>query len=603
MRFFLQKFFSANLLLWLFLSVQLISGGIAFAASSPASIDYEKARASYQSFFKSKKGMDRRDRWISIIKKFESVYKNHFPSNEAYKAIFTTGDLYEQLFSISRRDKDLDAALEAYQKTVKEFKPDRLTDDALYRQGEIFFSRGKYVAALNSFEKVSTLIPKGDVAAKARSRISNVRSFVPKGDLVKQVSLKETKNTSYSKENSSLTGGKKLILEKIDYRVGSDSFRVVVYTSEAVTFSQGRLSKPERVYINFKETQLADSVAKEIKIGSRFLKGLRLSQLDKENTRLVVDLNESNNLKIGVWSEGHKLFVELSNKKAPDVKVASKSKIPFTKKIASKPKIPSTKAVNFDKKVKHNKEPRKVAVKVSKKRSFPVVNKKLPLIVIDAGHGGNDLGAKGYRGIQEKNVNLAIALRLKDILTSRYKYRVILTRGDDTFIPLPGRGKIANDNNADVFVSVHANAAPRRAAHGIETYYLGQGHSEEAKATAARENGKLVKSVKDDETQEILASMISTTKINKSSRLAGNIQNQLYQSMRKKYSGVKNLGVKEGPFFVLHDTNMASVLVEVGFVTNSREESRLKQSSYLDRLASSIAKGVSKFVQDSDPMI
>ena len=603
MRFFLQKFFSANLLLWLFLSVQLISGGIVFAASSPASIDYEKARTSYQSFFKSKKGMDRRDRWISIIKKFESVYKNHFPSNEAYKAIFTTGDLYEQLFSISRRDKDLDAALEAYQKTVKEFKPDRLTDDALYRQGEIFFSRGKYVAALNSFEKVSTLIPKGDVAAKARSRISNVRSFVPKGDLVKQVSLKETKNISYSKESSSLTSGKKLILKKIDYKVGSDSFRVVVYTSEAVTFSQGRLSKPERVYINFKETQLADSVAKEIKIGSRFLKGLRLSQLDKENTRLVVDLNESNNLKIGVWSEGHKLFVELSNKKVPDVKVASKSKIPFTKKIASKPKIPSTKAVNFDKKVKHNKEPRKVAVKVSKKRSFPVVNKKLPLIVIDAGHGGNDLGAKGYRGIQEKNVNLAIALRLKDILTSRYKYRVILTRGDDTFIPLPGRGKIANDNNADVFVSVHANAAPRRAAHGIETYYLGQGHSEEAKATAARENGKLVKSVKDDETQEILASMISTTKINQSSRLAGNIQNQLYQSMRKKYSGVKNLGVKEGPFFVLHDTNMASVLVEVGFVTNPREESRLKQSSYLDRLASSIAKGVSKFVQDSDPMI
>jgi N-acetylmuramoyl-L-alanine amidase len=603
MRFFLQKFFSANLLLWFFLSVQLISGGIVFAASSPASIDYEKARTSYQSFFKSKKGMDRRDRWVSVIKKFESVYKNHFPSNEAYKAIFTTGDLYEQLFSISRRDKDLDAALEAYQKTVKEFKPDRLTDDALYRQGEIFFSRGKYVAALNSFEKVSTLIPKGDVAAKARSRISNVRSFVPKGDLVKQVSLKETKNTSYSKESSSLTSGKKLILKKIDYKVGSDSFRVVVYTSEAVTFSQGRLSKPERVYINFKETQLADSVAKEIKIGSRFLKGLRLSQLDKENTRLVVDLNESNNLKIGVWSEGHKLFVELSNKKTPDVKVASKSKIPFTKKIASKPKIPSTKAVNFDKKVKHNKEPRKVAVKVSKKRSFPVVNKKLPLIVIDAGHGGNDLGAKGYRGIQEKNVNLAIALRLKDILTSRYKYRVILTRGDDTFIPLPGRGKIANDNNADVFVSVHANAAPRRAAHGIETYYLGQGHSEEAKATAARENGKLVKSVKDDETQEILASMISTTKINQSSRLAGNIQNQLYQSMRKKYSGVKNLGVKEGPFFVLHDTNMASVLVEVGFVTNLREESRLKQSSYLDRLASSIAKGVSKFVQDSDPMI
>jgi len=198
---------------------------------------------------------------------------------------------------------------------------------------------------------------------------------------------------------------------------------------------------------------------------------------------------------------------------------------------------------------------------------------------------------------------LDIALRLKNVLMSRYKYRVILTRGEDIFIPLQVRGKIANDNNADIFISVHANAAHRRAAHGIETYYLGQGHSEEAKATAARENGKLVKSVKDNQTQEILASMISTTKINKSSRLAGNIQNQLYQSMRKKYSGVKNLGVKEGPFFVLHDTNMASVLVEVGFLTNGKEENRLKQSPYLDRLASSIAKGVAKFVQDFDPMI
>ena len=225
------------------------------------------------------------------------------------------------------------------------------------------------------------------------------------------------------------------------------------------------------------------------------------------------------------------------------------------------------------------------------------------MIVLDSGHGGKDLGAKGNRGLLEKDVNLAIALRLKDILKSTYKYRVILTRKDDTFIPLPGRGKIANDNNADVFVSIHANAAPRRSAHGIETYYLGTGHSEQAKDTAIRENGGLVKSVKDDQTQEILASMISTTKINKSSRLASSIQSQLYQSMRKKYSGIKNLGVKEGPFFVLHDTNMASVLVEVGFLTNPKEENHLKQSSYLDRLASSIAKGIAKFVHENAPMI
>ena len=532
--------------------------------------------------------MHRRDQWISIIRKFGLVYKKHFPSNEAYKAIFTTGDLYEQLYAISRRDKDLDEALEAYKKTVKEFKLGRLTDDALYRQGEIFFNRGEYDAALNSFEKVLTLLPKGDVVAKTRSRIPHVKSFVSTSYVAKKVFPKKIKNISRLNKNSSLTVGKKLILEKINYTVGSDSVRVEVHTNEAVTFSQGRLSEPERVYINFNETQLAESVTKNIKIGSRFLKGLRLSQFDKKNTRLVFDLNESKNLEIGVWPEGSKLFIELSDEKLPKMKLVSKPKV-FVK----------SKKIAPIKKNKSNKEP----VKVSKNGSFLLGNKKSPLVVIDAGHGGKDLGAKGHRGLREKDVNLAIALRLKDVLKSRYKYRVILTRKNDIFIPLPERGKIANDSNADVFISVHANAASRRGAHGIETYYLGSGHNEEAKATAARENGKLVKSVKDDQTQEILASMISTTKINKSSRLASSIQSQLYQSMRKKYSGIKNLGVKEGPFFVLHDTNMASILVEVGFVTNLREESRLKQSSYLDRLASSIAKGIAKFVQDFDPMI
>ncbi len=193
MRIFLKKFFPIKLFLLLSLSVPLVPGQTIFAASSPASIDYEKARTSYHRFFQSKKGMHRRDQWILIIRKFELVYKKHFPSNEAYKAIFTTGGLYEQLYAISRRGKDLDEALEAYKKIVKEFKPGRLTDDALYRQGEIFFNRGDYEAALNSFEKILTTLPKGDVVAKARSRIPHVRSFVSSRYVAEQVSSKKNK--------------------------------------------------------------------------------------------------------------------------------------------------------------------------------------------------------------------------------------------------------------------------------------------------------------------------------------------------------------------------------------------------------------------------
>ncbi len=226
-----------------------------------------------------------------------------------------------------------------------------------------------------------------------------------------------------------------------------------------------------------------------------------------------------------------------------------------------------------------------------------------PLIVVDAGHGGKDQGAKSSRGLHEKNVNLTIARHVKTILVNRFKYRVVMTRKDDTFIPLKERSAIANNRDADLFVSIHANAAKRKSAHGVETYFLGTTHNDDALAVAARENGELVHSVKDDQVQEILASLITTTKINDSSRLAGVVQDNLFRSTRKKYREQKNLGVKEGPFYVLHGADMPSILVEVGFLTNRKESRMLSKPDYLYRLASSIAEGIHKYLQDKGPSI
>ena len=226
-----------------------------------------------------------------------------------------------------------------------------------------------------------------------------------------------------------------------------------------------------------------------------------------------------------------------------------------------------------------------------------------PLIVVDAGHGGKDQGAKSARGLHEKKVNLTIARHVKTILVNRFKYRVVMTRKDDTFIPLKERSAIANNRDADLFVSIHANAAERKSAHGIETYFLGTANNDRALAVAARENGELVHSVKDDQVQEILASLITTTKINDSSRLAGVVQNNLYRSTRKKFRELKNLGVKEGPFYVLHGADMPSILVEVGFLTNRKESRMLSKPDYLYRLASSIAEGIHKYLQDKEPSI
>ena len=226
-----------------------------------------------------------------------------------------------------------------------------------------------------------------------------------------------------------------------------------------------------------------------------------------------------------------------------------------------------------------------------------------PLIVVDAGHGGKDQGAKSTSGIHEKNINLTIARHIKTILVNRFKYQVVMTRKDDTFIPLKERSEIANNRNADLFVSIHANAAERKSAHGIETYFLGRANNAQALATAARENGELVHSVKDNQVQEILASLITTTKINDSSRLAGAVQESLVKSSKKKFRELKNLGVKEGPFYVLHGADMPSILVEVGFLTNKKESRMLSKPDYLYRQASSIAEAIHKYLQDKEPSI
>lgn len=231
------------------------------------------------------------------------------------------------------------------------------------------------------------------------------------------------------------------------------------------------------------------------------------------------------------------------------------------------------------------------------------VQSSAPLIVVDAGHGGKDQGAKSAKGLHEKNVNLTIARHVKTILVNRFKYQVVMTRKDDTFIPLKERSAIANNRNAELFVSIHANAAQRKSAHGIETYFLGTTHNDDALATAARENGELVYSVKDDQVQQILASLITTTKINDSSRLAGTVQENIYQSSRKKFRELKNLGVKEGPFYVLHGADMPSILVEVGFLTNRKEAKMLSNPAYLYRLASSIAEGIHQFMREKGPSI
>ncbi|MFH1994959.1 MAG: N-acetylmuramoyl-L-alanine amidase [Nitrospinota bacterium] len=231
------------------------------------------------------------------------------------------------------------------------------------------------------------------------------------------------------------------------------------------------------------------------------------------------------------------------------------------------------------------------------------VNKKYEkrLVIIDAGHGGKDSGAVGVNRILEKRVVLDIALKLKTLLEKDGGYKVVMTRTRDNFISLQNRTKIANKNGSAIFVSIHANASKNKKLHGIETFFQGLPKSEAAKETAARENMVFIDKKlpsKDNMLLFILSDMKNAYLINESSHLAETIQANLIKGMSKKYSRIKNLGVKQALFFVLNDAQIPSVLVEVSFLTHHEEGKRLADSGYRTDIARSIYEGIDRYTSE-----
>jgi N-acetylmuramoyl-L-alanine amidase len=213
-------------------------------------------------------------------------------------------------------------------------------------------------------------------------------------------------------------------------------------------------------------------------------------------------------------------------------------------------------------------------------------------VVLDPGHGGKDPGASSNK-VLEKNITLQLA-KLVQAKLRRYlpDCKVLLTRSKDVFIPLEERTAFANTKEADLFVSIHVNAAPSDKLNGIETYFLNLATDEESMRVAARENATTQRSLND--LQAILNDLMLNSKINESNRLARMVQKEMLTSVRSKYK-VTDLKVKQAPFYVLIGARMPAVLCEVGFVTNSNERSRLSSEAYLNLLADGIAKGIVKY--------
>lgn len=218
---------------------------------------------------------------------------------------------------------------------------------------------------------------------------------------------------------------------------------------------------------------------------------------------------------------------------------------------------------------------------------------KIGKIVVDAGHGGHDTGTIGPAGLEEKDLVLDVALRLGKLLESKLGAEVVYTRDNDTFVPLETRTAIANQNQADLFISVHANSSRDASARGVETYYLNFTSSADALEVAARENAVSEKSV--FQLQDLVKRIALKEKIEESREFASDVQNSLWSGEAAKNPGLKNRGVKKAPFIVLIGANMPSILAEISFLSNPADEKRLKTPEYRQKIAEFLYRGVSRY--------
>jgi N-acetylmuramoyl-L-alanine amidase len=219
---------------------------------------------------------------------------------------------------------------------------------------------------------------------------------------------------------------------------------------------------------------------------------------------------------------------------------------------------------------------------------------KIGKIVVDAGHGGHDTGTIGPNGLEEKDLVLDVALKLGKLLENKLGAEVVYTRDDDTFIPLETRTAIANKEQADLFISIHANSSDDPTARGVETYYLNFTSRTDALEVAARENAVSEKSI--HELQDLVKKIALKEKIGESREFASDVQRSLYSGLSAKSPNLRNRGVKKAPFVVLIGANMPSILAEISFVSNPDDAKKLKTNEYRQRIADSLYKGVFKYV-------
>ena len=380
------------------------------------------------------------------------------------------------------------------------------------------------------------------------------------------------------------------MVSEIRYRANENYSRVVIQLDREVKFEKKLLSSPDRLYFDLVETRPGPELnGRTISVDGVFIKRIRVARNRPEVVRVVLDYDEIRNHTVFALFEPFRIVIDThghgSGRKAETTREFSTAR-----KARPTPPVPATR--------KKPPKTRRAAKDTSQENLTltRVLGLKVGRVVVDPGHGGHDPGAIGPGGLREKDLVLSIAKRLKPLLEQRLGTQVIMTRDDDRFIPLEERTAIANQHQADLFISIHGNSSHGRRATGAETFFLNFAQSASAQEVATRENASSQRTV--GELEDLVRQITKGTHNTESRELAGVVQTSLFSGIKQHRRSFRNRGVKTAPFIVLMGASMPSILTEVGFISNPEEERFLTRSENHQKIAEALFEGVKQYLQD-----
>ena len=368
----------------------------------------------------------------------------------------------------------------------------------------------------------------------------------------------------------------------IQHWSSADSSTVVLNLEDQVQYEAHRLANPDRIYFDLQDTQLASNLGwKSIEVGDALVKRIRVAQPVTGITRLVLETKARTDFSVSLEPNPYRLVVEVRKAGASPKGAVNR----FPSAIAEINRRPIVVPPIVVAPIQPSpQEDLQLQRRVSKMR-----------IVVDAGHGGRDRGTVGRDGLLEKDLVLEIGQRLGKLLEDRLGMDVIYTRPDDSYISLDERASIANQAQADLFVSVHANYSDLSSARGVETYYSHLFIMPASKDVDMRPGAGGVSNA----ATAPLSSADLQERFEQSRRLAESVQRSLYGTLSAQDPGLRDRGIREASFVVLTESAMPGILAEVSFVSSPTDEQKLRSDGYREQVAEALYKGIASYAGSS----